>query len=180
MTKISSSPEPRRLAVYDEAVTLEDLCRGRTRYALIRDMALNELSDRELALQIGCDLPTLKAFRALYQTEIAEVISALAGKLAIETAGLWIAKKQNRIAEIQSDVEQLNAALKWFEYDEDGNLAPQLMATREHDRLLRAKHFALGQVASEYAAADKRLGDESAPPTRYILEIEGFSDEELS
>lgn len=180
MTKISSSPEPRRLAVYDEAVTLEDLCRGRTRLALIRDMALNELSDRELALQIGADLPTVKAFRALYATEISEVISELAGRLAGETAGLWIAKKKNRVAEIQSDVEQLNAAMKWFEYDDEGNLAPHLMATREYDRLLRAKHFALSQVASEYSANEKRVGDQNAPPTRYILEIEGFSDEELS
>lgn len=180
MTKISPSPEPRRLAVYDEAITLEDLCRGRTRYALIRDMALAELSDRELALQIGCDLPTLKAFRALYQTEIAEVVSALAGRLAMETAGLWISKKVNRVAEIQSDVEQLNAALKWFEYDDEGNLAPQLMATREHDRLLRAKHFALSQVAGEYSANEKRAGDSDAPPVRYVLEMDDDISEALS
>lgn len=180
MTKVSSSPEPRRLAVYDEAITLEDLCRGRTRYALIRDMALAELSDRELALQIGCDLPTLKAFRALYQTEIAEVVSALAGRLAMETAGLWIAKKANRVAEIQSDVEQINAAMKWFEYDDEGNLAPMLMASREHDRLLRAKHFALSQVASEYSAAEKRSSEDGAPPIRYILEMDEDVSEALS
>jgi len=180
VTKISSSPEPRRLAVYDEAVTLDDLCRGRTRLALIRDMALNELSDRELALQIGCDLPTLKAFRSLYATEISEVIAGLAGKLAMETAGLWIAKKANRVAELQSDVEQLNAALKWFEYDDEGNLAPMLMASREHDRLLRAKHFALGQAAGEYAAADKRQTASENPPIRYILEMDDDVSEALS
>src|SRR5215472_1344319 len=147
MARIESSSEPRRLAVYNEAVTLEDLCRGRTRLALIRDMALNELSDRELAMQIGCDVHTIKAFRALYATEISEVVGALAGQLAMETAGLWIAKKQNRVAEIQSDVEMLNSALNWFEHDEEGNVNHLMIATREHDRLLRAKHTALSQVA---------------------------------
>lgn len=180
MEQIQSDSSPRRLAVYDEAVTLEDLCWGRTRLTLIRDMALNELSDRELALQIGCDLNTIKAFRSLYQTEISEVMAAMAGKLAMETAGLWVAKKANRVAEIQSDIETLTAAMKYFEYDDDGNPAPMLVATREHDRLLRAKHFAMAQVAGEYAAADKLSGDASAPPTRYVLEMDDDIREALS
>jgi len=46
------------------------------------------------------------------------------------------------------------------------------MATREHDRLLRAKHFALGQVAGEYSAAEKRAVGTDTPATRYVLDLD--------
>ena len=168
---------PRRLAVYNEVVTLEDLCWGRTRLALIRDMALGELTDRELALQISCDLPTIKAFRALYADEVSQVRSALAGQLAIETAGLWIAKRQNRVAEYQSDVELINLAMRDLITGPDGEVVYIAMASREWDRLLRAKHFAMQSVRGEYDLADKRGVDAEAPIARYVLEMgEDISD----
>lgn len=180
MARTSDASGPRRLAVYNDVVTLDDLCTGRTRMALIRDMALGELSDRELALRIACDLPTIKAFRALYADEITEVRGALAGQLAIETAGLWIAKRQNRVAEYQSDVEQINAAMRDLITDAEGNVVPMLMATREFDRLLRAKHFAMQAVNSEYGLAEKRGQDNEAPIARYILELPDNIREALS
>jgi hypothetical protein len=182
VSRAESAPPsgPRRLAVYDEAVTLQDLSRGRTRLALIRDMAMNELSDKELAFQIGCDVPTIKAFRAVYATEIAEVTAALAGHLAIESAGLWTSKKANRVAEMQSDVEVLNKAMLQFMYTADGEFYPMAIATREFDRMMRAKHFALAQIASEYALADKAQGTTDPRTTRYIIEMDDDLREALS
>jgi hypothetical protein len=171
---------PHRLAVYDEVVVLADLCYGRTRLALIRDMALGELSDRELALRIATDVPTIKAFRALYADEISEVRAALAGKLAIETAGLWISRRQNRVAEYQSDVELITQAMRDMVLDAEGQPIPQLMATREFDRLLRAKHFAMSAVASEYSLSDKKGIDNEAPIARYVLELGDDIGEALS
>lgn len=176
----SSSAGPRRLAVYDEVVTLDDLCWGRTRLALIRDMAMGELSDRELSLQICCDVSTIKAFRALYQDEIVEVRSALAGKLAIETAGLWVSRRQNRVAEYQSDIELINQAMRDIVEGPNGETVYIAMASREYDRLLRAKHFAMQAVRSEYDLADKRGADQEAPIARYILEMGDEISEAIS
>jgi hypothetical protein len=171
---------PQRLAVYDEVVTLDDLCWGRTRLALIRDMALGELSDRELSLRITCDLPTIKAFRALYADEITEVRAALAGQLAVETAGLWISHRQNRVAEYQSDVELINQAMRDLVLDAEGNIAYIAMASREYDRLLRAKHFAMQAVKAEYDFSEKKGVDAQAPIARYVLELGDSVDEALS
>jgi hypothetical protein len=162
---------PRRLAVYNNVVTLDDLCLGRTRLAMIRDLALGEYSDGELALQVGCDLSTIKAFRALYANEIVDVRGALAGRLAVETAGLWIAERQNRVAEYQSDVEVINQAMREFITDEKGEVVPVMVSTREFDRMLRAKHFAMQAVNSEYSVSEKRGIDNTAPVARYVLEI---------
>jgi hypothetical protein len=181
VSRASSPPSgPRRLAVYDEAVTLQDLSRGRTRLALISDMAMNELSDRELSLQIGCDVPTLKAFRAIYAREISEAIGALAGHLAVESAGLWTAKKQNRVAEIESDIEIINKAMVDLMFDDNGEFWPLMVASREFDRLRRAKHFALAQVASEYSLAEKQQGTGDPRTTRYIIEMDDDVREALS
>lgn len=180
MAKDSSGSGPKRLAVYDEVVTLDDLCWGRTRLALIRDMALQEFSDRELALRITCDLPTLKAFRALYADEIAEVRAALAGQLAIETAGLWISQRQNRVAEYQSDVELINQAMRDLITGPDGEIVYIAMASREWDRLLRAKHFAMAAVKAEYEFGEKRGVDAQAPIARYVLELGDSVEEALS
>lgn len=173
--KTGKISRPRRLAVYDEVITLEDLCRGRTRLALIRDIALGEFSDRELALRISCDLGTIKAFRVMFADEIVEVRGALAGQLALDTAGLWVAKRANRVMELQSDIEQLDKAMKWLAYDNDGEFNPLFVASRDYDRLQRAKAFALAQVKGEYDLADKRGIESEVPITRYILEM----DEEI-
>lgn len=172
MARKTGAAGPHRLAVYDEVITLEDLCQGRTRLALCRDMALNELSDRELALRIGVDLPTIKAFRALYSDEISQVSAALAGQLALETAGLWIAQRQNRIAEYQSDVELINQAMRHLITDPDtGEVVLIATASREWDRLLRAKHFAMAAVNAELGLSEKKGIDSQAPIARYVLEI---------
>lgn len=171
---------PHRLAVYDEVVTLDDLCWGRTRLALIRDMALQEFTDRELSLRITCDLPTIKAFRALYADEITEVRSALAGQLALETAGLWVSQRQNRVAEYQSDVELINQAMRNLIEGPDGEIMYMAMASREYDRLLRAKHFAMQAVKAEYEFSDKKGIDAQAPIARYVLELGDSVDEALS
>lgn len=178
--KTGASSGPRRLAVYDDVVTLEDLCRGRTRLALIRDIAMGELSDRELALRITCDLSTIKAFRALFADEIVEVRSALAGQLAIDTAGLWIAKRSNRVMELQSDAEQLDKAMKWLAYGEGGNFSPMVVASREYDRLQRAKAALIAQAEGEYSLSEKRGIESETPITRYVLEMDDEIRELLS
>lgn len=147
---------------------------------MIRDMAMGELTDRELALRINCELATIKAFRALYTDEIAEVRAALAGQLALDTAGLWISKRANRVAELESDLEIINKAMRELVTDEEGNFWPMMIASREFNRLLSAKHAILSQASNEYALNDKRNSDAERVPTRYILEMEDEIREALS
>jgi hypothetical protein len=89
------------------AISFDELYRGHKRLELCRDLALSELSHRELAHREGVATADIAAFAQDHQTEIAEVRAALAGQLAIETAGLWISKKQNRLAEYQAEIEEI-------------------------------------------------------------------------
>lgn len=147
---------------------------------MIRDMALGELSDRELALRINCELSTIKAFRALYADEIAEVVAAMAGQLALDTAGLWISKRANRVAELESDLELVNKAMNDLATDEEGNFWPLMIASREFARLLSAKHSILSQASTEYSLNDKRISDSERVPTRYVLEMDEEIRKDLS
>ena len=88
-------------------VHLSDIYRGYPRLALIRDLAFGEYSYSEIAKTMGCTAGDISLFAQEHVQEIAEVRVALAGKLAIESAGLWVSKKQNRLAELQSDIEDL-------------------------------------------------------------------------
>lgn len=65
--------------------------------------------------------------------------------------------------------------MKWLAYDNDGEFDPRFVASRDYDRLQRAKAFALAQVKGEYDLADKRGIESEVPITRYILEM----DEEI-
>jgi hypothetical protein len=68
---------------------------------------MNELSHREIAHREGVTQADIKEFAEEHIMEIAEVRAGLAGQVAIETAGLWITKKQNRLAEYQAEAEEL-------------------------------------------------------------------------
>jgi hypothetical protein len=92
-------------------VPVSVIYRGRRRLALIRDLALGEWTPDHIAEQIGLPADDVRAFAREHEKEIDEVRAALAGHLAIETAGLWITKKQNRIAEYQAEAEEIDEFL---------------------------------------------------------------------
>src|ERR1043165_4636324 len=84
------------------AVPGPPLLRGRVRLALIRDLAMGEWSYAEIGRQIGATTHEIAEFAKAEADAINEVKAALAGKLAVESAGLWISKKQNRVAELEA------------------------------------------------------------------------------
>jgi hypothetical protein len=135
--------------------------------SLLRDLALGEWSYAELARQIGVTTADIADFAEVNAMEIAEVKASLAGQLAVETAGLWITKKQNRIAEIQSDVEEVGDILR--EMAENG-----VRWSRSHKDMLKFRLDGFRQVADELGAMPQR----SAAPTRqgssvhYVIESE--------
>ena len=143
--------------------------RGRTRLALIRDLAMGEWDPKTLADHLGVKAADIRAFADAHATEIAEVSAALAGKLAIETAGHWITKRQNRIAEMQSDFEDYDAVLVHLR--EKGVADGSGLGSRRHATTTRARLALLGAVADEL---EPRRGQptlqDGTKPTRYIIE----------
>jgi hypothetical protein len=78
--------------------------RGRTALALVKALALNVDSERELAAQFGVSGPAIHGFKRTYAEQIQ------AARLDIENgfSALWIANKAARLAELQEDVERIN------------------------------------------------------------------------
>jgi hypothetical protein len=148
-------------------VSVSAIYRGRARLGLIRDLALGEWTPAGLASQLGLPPDDVISFAREFADEIAEVKLALAGQLAIETSGLWITKKQNRLAELQEEFEQIAEAtqdlrdrgITWSKAQKD--------MTAQKIALLRA-------VADELGAYPQR----STPPARtgntvhYIIETD--------
>lgn len=141
------------------------LYRGRVRLALLRDLALGEWTYAEIAHQLKVPVKDISQFAEEHKVEIAEVRGALAGELAEETAGLWIAKKQNRIAELQAEYEDVDEALDTYGRNR---------WSTHHKDMHRAKLSILRAVAEELGAlparsdAPQRQGD----TVHYIIESE--------
>ena len=79
------------------------LDRGWVRHRLIRDFALGEKTGVELAAQYGCSNQSISQFKRRYALEIEEVRNALAD----EYAGVWVARKLDRIREYQEAAEKM-------------------------------------------------------------------------
>lgn len=146
------------------AVPVSALYRGRLRLDLIRKLAMGEWSNASIAKQMGVDPGDINDFAEFYAQDIAEVRQALAGQLAIEAAGLWISKKQNRIAELQADVDELNEVLAEMR---DGTYKPTdndgtNLGSRRHRAIIKSKMDLLAAVADELSPRGAGTGAGSA------------------
>lgn len=87
-----------------EAGALE---RGHVRQRLIRELATGEHTQAELGRRHGVSRQAVSAFAAKHAERIADVAS----RLDDEFAGLWIASKTARIAELEAQVDRLTELL---------------------------------------------------------------------
>lgn len=157
-----------------------DLYRGHLRLSVIRDLAMGELSERELAERYKVTAKEVKAFAEDFSQEISEVRAALAGKLAIEAAGLWIAKRQNRLAEAQAEVEDVNEALESLRVSK---VAGQGLGSRRHLALVRLKLAALKYAADELSPQRASAGGQDDPDVNmvhYVVEADPETLEALT
>lgn len=106
--------------------------RGPVKVRLIHDLALDAWTERLLAEQYGVSQPTVHEFKERHAYQIAAAREDIENHLA----GLWIADKLNRLAELEDDVERINEVLE---------------STKPADRprLYLAKHRALRNAAEE-------------------------------
>lgn len=77
--------------------------RGWVRHRLIRELALGEKRNMDLAAEYGVSSTSITNFKNRYAFEIEEVRN----NLADEYAGLWVARKKERIAELQAAAEKM-------------------------------------------------------------------------
>lgn len=83
--------------------TKNHLERGWVKHRLIRDFALGEKTGRDLAEQYGTSTTSISAFKKRHMLEIEEVRN----NLADEYAGVWVARKLDRIREYQDAAEKM-------------------------------------------------------------------------
>lgn len=143
------------------------IARGRARLSLIRDLAMGEWSTSEIAHQLGLPKEDIDAFAKAEAEAISEYKLVLAGKLQEETAGLWIAKKQNRMAELQAEYEDVDEALR---ERRDGGFS----WSTHHKDMIRAKLSILRAVAEELGAYPQRSEQpaHTGNAVHYIIEGE--------
>jgi hypothetical protein len=72
--------------------------------SLLRDLALRELTQEQLADKYQVTPATIANYAKRYAMEIQEITDSMEDELS----GLWIAKKRNRVAEYQRKYEDLD------------------------------------------------------------------------
>lgn len=111
--------------------------RGQVRVRLIHDLALDAWTERDLADQYGVAQPSIWEFKQRHAHQIATA----RGEIENYFAGLWISDKTARLAELEDDVEQINAELEQAPIE----LRPRLYLAKH--RALRNAAEELGQLA---------------------------------
>jgi len=104
---------------------------------LIRDLAEGKLTQVELAEKYGVVQSSVSEFKSRHKEEI----EAVRNNLEDEFAGIWIANKERRLAELSSDVEHINES-------ELGKRDPQWA---------KVKQSALKQAAEELGQIPNRI-----------------------
>ena len=128
---------------------------------------MGEWSNSEIAEACGLPSGDIAAFAAEHAAEISEVRAALAGQLAIETAGLWITKKQFRLAEIQADFDDTAEAIRALGEGELNGIG-----SRRHYNLNRIRLALLRAVAEELGERrpGPKVGEDDVDVVHYVIE----------
>lgn len=112
----------------------EHRIKGHVKLRLLHDLAAGSKHQSELAKQYGVTEGRISQIKS----ENIDRIEAIRANAENEFSGLWIADRKNRIAEYESDVEDINESLM------SSNLEKMV-----HPYLLSAKHRALKSAAEE-------------------------------
>jgi hypothetical protein len=175
----------RRTRIADEDSPLghrpvTELFRGKQRLQLIRDLAMGEWTVASIAKQYKVDTRDIVEFQDTFAHEISEVSAALAGQLAIDSAGLWISKRQNRLAELQADFEEIEGVIQkmrdddYYATDNDGSN----LGSRRHRFLVKAKIDILKAAAEELSPRNTGQYGAADDPNvvHYVIETGGATE----
>jgi hypothetical protein len=143
--------------------------RGFRELELVTDLAMGEWSLRELAEATGLPTSDIQEFADEHAREIVEVKAALAGQLARETAGMWIVKKQNRLAELQQMYSEVAEVQNRFN---NGPTGPTW--SRSHKDMVKARLDILRHVADELGAMPQRASQpaRTGSTVHYVIDTD--------
>ena len=148
--------------------------RGHARMSLMRDLALGEKSDPAICRTYGLRLSELPTFTAAYADEIAEIAQAIQGASDTALAGLWITRRQNRLAEMQADIDDLNVTIEQFRED-DGRLIIAFSGGKNYQSILRTKLAILKSAAEEIDGPRRHAEPEDSGNVHYVIEADDFT-----
>jgi hypothetical protein len=131
------------------------------------DIAQADFSFRDLAEATGLSVADIQAFADEHSREIDECRKSLLNQLAREAAGLWIADKASRIAELQAmyeEAREIHAALN----------SPTPTWSRSHKDIIKARLDILRHVADELGAMPQRAAQPARTGTtvHYVIETD--------
>lgn len=154
-----------------EPTRKRQLDRGRNRINLIRDLASGK-SGTDLAEKLGVTPGAIYAF----QRRHADAIEAAAADFESEFAGLWIASKAKRLAEIESVAAHIDALMS----DEVAEALDEWVSSKEdHEKehaLERLAESALGDpnaLRIKLAALKQAAEELGQIPTKTVVEVKG-------
>jgi hypothetical protein len=126
--------------------------RGHRWVELCVHIAIGDKNDSQIKRAYGLSAEQLQEFVVDNADRIAEIAQAIEKAEGKNVAGLWITKKPSRLAELQSDVEDINSLIDGCR-DEDGQLDPVsllgLLDNKAYMNLVRMKRALLASVADE-------------------------------
>jgi hypothetical protein len=165
-------------------VSVSALYRGRVRLELLDLLALGEVTHGDIARSLGCRVADVRAFADEHDREISEIRAMLAHDITLDStsAGLWIASKRARLAEIQADVDDINATIaEMHEFESFTQIIQIGLGSKRHMNLLRLKLAALKTAAEEIdpprRGAGRPAGNEDAEGANVVhYVIEGDDD----
>lgn len=150
--------------------------RGWTRRQLVHELARKEVPRSKLAEKYRVYPSAITQFADRHAEEIREVERDIEN----EFAGLWIADKRNRLAELMTDVEQLNEVMA-DTLDPGPDEKPETTIARFANltKMMKVKQSALRAAADELGAIPQRVdvSVDSRQTIRY--EIAGVDMEAL-
>lgn len=130
-------------------MSIENPIKGYRKLELMRHLATGEYSIKQLGEMYDSTEGTITQFKHRHREQIAEI----AANLDDQFAGLWVAKKQNRIGVYQEQIERLS--------DSDD---PKLVARTQ---------TALRSVAEELGALPQRVQVQQEKQTVHVVFEDG-------
>jgi hypothetical protein len=143
---------------------------------------MGEVTHGDIARSIGCRVADVAAFADEHVREISDIRTKLAHDIALESsaAGLWIASKRARLAEIQADIDDINEAIAGLMRGPDA--VPGMdVGSKRHMNLLRLKLAGLKAAAEEIDPPRRGAGrpsgaegdDDGREVVHYVIEGDG-------
>ena len=145
---------------------------GHTEHQLRLAIALGTSSDASIIRQFGLgSKKLLEQFIEQNADEIAEIGEKLRENNPVGLSGLWAAKKNLRVAELQRDVEDINHTLEYYR-EEDGRLIPEFGRHKDYVSLINTKTNLLRSVADEIDGTRRAqsIPEDERNIVRYVID----------